>query len=431
MDLNLNNIYSLEAETAVIGAVLIDQEIIDEMVTRLEVRDFYTPTHQHIWSAIVKLYRRNTPIDIVTVTEQLNQQGTIEEVGGVGYLTKLAESIATTANANFYCDIIKKKALRRRGQEIGEKIKSISQQHEYENDEDFLTEVESLALTIRPKESGNIKHIKESRHDYLAYLIEKENIINTGFPSFDKWIGGIGRGWLYILAGRPSVGKTAKVLQMAQGIAAKGVGNVLIFSQEMNRNQLLNRMIAPVTGINANKIRRKELTIEELGIIEAAYKKLERLPLFIEDASNISINHIRSVARQIRRQHGELAAIIVDYLTIMNIHQSPGQTRSQAVGEVTRTAKQIAIELNVPFIMLAQLSREGAKSIEPRLDHLRDSGEIEQDADIVEFLWHDTNDVIPDGKVIQSVIAKGRDVGVNKFRYKFQGWLQRFEELDS
>jgi replicative DNA helicase len=247
--------------------------------------------------------------------------------------------------------------------------------------------------------------------------------------NFDKWMGGIGRGWLYILAARPSVGKTAKALQMSLGIAKQGLGNVLFFSQEMKRNQLFNRLIAQMTGINANKIRRKELTIEQYGEVEEAFKKLEKLPLFIEDASNISISYVRSVARQVKRQHGELAAIVVDYLTIMNIPQIPGQTRSQAVGEVTRTAKKIAIELNVPFIMLAQLSREGAKSLEPRLDHLRDSGEIEQDADVVEFLWEDPNQNHQAGKVIRSIIAKGRDVGINEFRYLFKGWCQKFEEL--
>jgi replicative DNA helicase len=184
-----------------------------------------------------------------------------------------------------------------------------------------LNEIETEAAKIRPKVSGNIKHIKESRYDYLEYLLERDNFIFTGFKGFDKWLGGLGRGWLCILAARPSVGKTAKALQMALGIAGEDVGNVLFFSQEMNRNQLFNRMIASKTGISANRIRRKELEIEEYGKVEEAFKTLENLPLFIEDASNITINHVRSTARQIRRQHGELAAIIVDYLTRLTSRQ--------------------------------------------------------------------------------------------------------------
>ncbi|MEH7115863.1 replicative DNA helicase [Neobacillus vireti] len=430
MILPTSHTYSIEAETSVIGAILYDPEIIDGIIPRLEERDFYNAAHRHIWNGILNLYRKNKPIDIVTVTEQLNKQGLLEDVGGVTYLSQLAGSVPSTANTTYYCNLVKSKALRRRGIEAAEKIRYLSMEQEFENDETFLTAVENQALSIRPKVSGNIKHLSESRYDYMEYLLEKDDFIYTGFKAFDKWMGGIGRGWLYILAARPSVGKTAKAIQMGLGIAKQDKGNVLFFSQEMTRNQLFNRMISSLTLIPANKIRRKELSVEELGKVEDAFKKLEKLPLFIEDASNISIHEIHSIARQIRRQHGKLSAIIVDYLTIMNIPQASGQTRSQAVGEVTRTAKKIAIELNVPFIILAQMSREGAKSLEPRLDHLRDSGEIEQDADVVEFLWHDPNEYHREGKVIQSMIAKGRDVGINKFSYLFKGWCQRFEELE-
>jgi replicative DNA helicase len=430
MILPTSHTYSLEAETSVIGGILLEPDIVDEVLPKLEERDFYNSVHRYIWASMVDLYRKHKPIDLVTVVEQLNQKGILEDIGGVSYLNQLAGSVPTVVNIIHYCEIVKSKALRRRAIEAAEKIRSLSEEQDFENDELFLSEVENQALKIRPTVSGNIKHVSESRYDYLKYLLEKDNFIYTGFRSFDAWMGGIGRGWLFVLAARPSVGKTAKALQMAVGIALQHVGNVLFFSQEMNRNQLFNRMISSITGISANRIRRKELSVEELGRVEDAFKQLEKLPLFIEDASNISIQDVRSVARQIRRQHGELAAIFVDYLTIMKIPQVPNQTRSQAVGEVTRTAKKIAIELNVPFIMLAQLSREGARSTEPRLDHLRDSGEIEQDADVVEFLWHDPEETHQQGKVIQSIIAKGRDVGINKFRYLFKGWIQRFEEFN-
>ncbi len=233
------------------------------------------------WAAIVGLYRNNKPIDLVTVTEQLSQKKIIEEIGGVDYLSKLAGSVPTTANTGFYCDIVKSRALRRRGLEVSEKIKVISDCNEFEEDEKYLNEIERLVLKVRPKTEGNLKHVKETRSDYLGYLLQKDDFIYTGFNNFDKWMGGIGRGWLYILAGRPSVGKTAKALQMAIGIAERNVGNVIIFSQEMTRNQLLNRMISPISAIPANRIRRKELSVAELGKIEAAYKKLEQLPIYI------------------------------------------------------------------------------------------------------------------------------------------------------
>src|SRR5690606_24785028 len=218
----------------------------------------------------------------------------------------------------------------------------------------------------------------QTRKEYFEYLEQKDDFIYTGFKAFDEWMGGIGRGWLYILAGRPSVGKTAKALQMAVGIAQQGAGEVLIWSQEMKRNQLLNRMLSPLSSVNSNRIRRKLIEPWERDKINVAYDTLESLPLHIEDAKNVTIEEVRATARKVKRKHGKLAAIMVDYLTIMKIVQQKGETRSQAVGHVTRTAKQIALELDCPFIMLAQLSRDGKD--EPKLEHLRDSGEIEQDA---------------------------------------------------
>jgi replicative DNA helicase len=217
------------------------------------------------------------------------------------------------------------------------------------------------------------------------------------------------------------------MLQMMKGVAEQGAGEVLLWSQEMKRPQLLSRMMAGAANISSGRIRKKELDSSEMNRMNAAYDELEKLPIHIWDARNVTIEEVRATARKFKRKYGKLGAIVVDYLTIMNIPQHKGETRSQAVGYVTRTAKQIALELDCPFIMLAQLSRDGKD--EPKLEHLRDSGEIEQDADVVEFLWHNPDETHRDGKVIQSIIAKGRDVGVNQFKYLFKGWVQRYEEL--
>lgn len=419
----------IDAEIAVLGSVLLKHDIMDEISPILKHTDFTSIKHELIWKAMTYLYQKNQPIDIVTVSSVLNQYNRIEEIGGVEYLSKLAESVPTTRNAKFYAGIVHSKSLRRKGLDLAEQIKHLAMEQEHENDEEFLNEVEKHAFALRPKINGDMRHISETREGYIEYLRTKDQFIYTGFQNFDQWMGGLGRGWLYILAGRPSVGKTAKALQMALGIANQNVGEVVIFSQEMKREQLINRIISPMTGIHANRIRRKQLDELEFQKVEQAYNKLELLPLHIEDVSGVSIEHVRASARRIKRKHGCLAAIIVDYLTIMNIQQLKGQTRAQSVGEVTRKAKQIALELDCPFIMLAQMSREGARAEEPRLDHLRDSGEIEQDADVVEFLWEDPNETRDAGIVVQSTIAKGRDVGVNKFKYLFKGWIQRFDEL--
>lgn len=223
------------------------------------------------------------------------------------------------------------------------------------------------------------------------------------------------------------------MLQMVRGMAQQEKGEILVWSQEMKREALFNRMIASMTGISANKIRRKTFSDRDLEDITEAYDQLAKLPIHIADSKKVTIEEVRIIARQTKRRRGRIGAIFVDYLTIMDIPQPAGMTRAQAIGEVTKKAKQIAMEIDCPFIMLAQLNRESKKSLKPGLEHLKESGDIEQDADIVEFLWEDPDDIDVGkhfgAKVIQSIIAKGRDIGVNEFRYAFKGWTQEFIEL--
>lgn len=429
MNLYTSQHQAIEAERSVLGAVLLSPNVMDHVHNLLEPRDFTTLSHELVWKGMKYLYRKNQPIDIITLYNMLVTYKRAEEAGGINYLTELASSVPTASHAVEHAKIVQSRAYRRRGIETGEEIIRLTMEQTFENDEDYFQSVEKLALAIRPQVGGDMKHLSETRDEYMNYLLQKDDFIYTGFRAFDEWMGGVGRGWLYILAGRPSVGKTAKALQMAVNIASQDVGQVLIWSQEMKRNQLLNRMLSPITNINGNRIRKKTLEPVEIQFLMGAYDDLQKLPLHIEDAKNVTIEEVRATARNIQRRHGRLGAIFIDYLTIMKIIQQKGETRSQAVGYVTRTAKQVALELDCPIFMLAQLSREGAG--EPKLEHLRDSGEIEQDADVVEFLWHNPDDTHKEGKVIQSVIAKGRDIGVNNFRYVFKGWIQRYEELPS
>lgn len=428
MNLFTDNDQLIKAEQAVLGSVFLDNNVMDDISEILEPRDFSIKSYELIYSAMQYNYNKNRPNDIITIVGQLNQYNRLEDVGGMEHISKISSSAFSSANAKYYAEVVKSNAYRRRGTDAGNRIAQLAADV-HESDEEYLHEIEKIALSVRSQTSGDMKHLSKTRKEYFEYLEQQDDFIFTGFNAFDDWMGGIGRGWLYILAGRPSVGKTAKALQLAVGIAQQDKGEVLIWSQEMKRNQILNRMLSPLSGVNGNRIRRKLIEPWEREKIEAAYDTLESLPLHIEDAKNVTIEEVRSTARQIKRKHGRIGAIMVDYLTIMKINQRKGETRSQAVGHVTRTAKQIALELDCPFIMLAQLSRDGKD--EPKLDHLRDSGEIEQDADIVEFLWHNPEDTNPNGKVIQSIIAKGRDVGVNQFRYLFKGWNQKYEELST
>ena len=407
----------LRAEQSVIGAVLLDNSVLDGL--ELDADDFSTDRHKLLWKTMRYQHERNEPIDIVTLATAAMRYGRLDDIG-IDYITQLASSVYST-NVKQHAQIIQQHARIIKAHDISDKIKEISLTTEQD---EFYDQVDKLILGLRPNTTGKLKGFAETEREFFDYLDTTTSTIKTGLPSFDEWSGGIGRGWLYILAGRPSIGKTAKALQMAQGMAQ--MGNILIWSQEMTFNQLKTRMLSNLSGINYSKIRRKNLDFHDKLRLKETYEKVNKLPIIVEDSGGVTIEHIRSTARQIRRTKGPIAGIFVDYLTKMDIKQEKGQSWSRAVGEVSKKSKWLAQELECPFIMLAQLSREGAKE-EPQLHHLRDSGEIEQDADMVEFLW-EAEEKSLEGVIVNSTIAKGRETGTRKFKYLFKGHIQRYED---
>ena len=423
----------IDSEKAVIGSVLIKNEIMDEIGSILEPYDFMDPIHEIIWKAIDHMYRNDKEINSVSLTEMLTKYDRLREIsGGFEYIHHLISNVLTTEESGYHAKLIKKYSIRRRSSNVGEKIKQLASEY-FDEEEEFYQEVEKLADSIRTNKAEKISSFKDIIGEYENYMITKEDYISTGFGPFDNWAKGIGRGWLYILAARPSLGKTAKMLSMATHIAKQDLGAVIIFSQEMKKEALMNRILANMTAIPLSRFRRKELETIELGKVKEGLNQLQDLPLYILDRGAYSIDQVRSISRQIKRKHGKLAAIFVDYLGIMDIPIRPGQTYAQAVGAVSSKAKSIAMELDCVFVMLSQLNREVEKSTKPSLSHLRDSGSIEQDADVVEFLWHDPKDSEGDDnpleRIIYSTIAKGRDIGLNQFKYIFKGWNQQFKAL--
>ena len=417
----------ITAEQSVLGAVFLEPEVLDEL-TFLEPRDFYSERHRKIFEVMRYLHDRGMAVDVVTVAEEYMRFGRMDDMGGITYLTELATSCPTAANAVHYAKIVRSKAIRRRGVETAMKIANLAHE-DFESDEDYFAAVESLVSDMRPQEDRKMRSFRETREQYFQHLTKKAEFILTGFKQFDDWAHGLWRGWLFVSAGRPSVGKTALALQRLYNVAKQNAGVVLLYSQEMDENQIKDRMIACASGVNYNRIKNKNLTDNELAMIRHYYDELENLPIFIQDSSGVSIDEIRSTARLFKRRYGKIAVIAVDYLQIMSIPQKRGETRAQAIGRVTSAAKQIARDMDCCFMMLSQMTRESEQKKKPQLSDLRESGAIEQDADVVEFLWHDPSDTDPGGKVIQQFIAKGRDIGVNEFRLLFKGWVQRFEEL--
>lgn len=415
-----------DAEQSVLGAIFLDPNVLDD-IHFLEDRDFLDARHQQIFRVIKWLDQRSKPIDITTVAEMYIQHNRSSELS-ISYITQLAAGVPTTSNITHYANMVRSKAIRRRGVVVADQIKELIHE-DFDSDEQYFAKVESLITDMRPQDNGKMQNFAETRRSYFEHL-RSQNIdyMETKFPKFDGWAHGLWRGWLFVSAGRPSVGKTAMLLQRVMGVAQSGP--VLIWSQEMDDNDLKDRMISNMTGIPYAAITNKSLTPKQLGFVEEAYNQLEKLPLYIQDSSGVSIDEVRATARRFKRQYGEIAMIAVDYLQIMHIPQKGNETRAQAIGNVTGAAKQIARDMDCCFMMLSQMTRDSENFKKPTLAHLKESSSIEQDADVVEFLWHDQNDMDPQGKVIQQFIAKGRNIGINEFRLLFRGWKQQFVELD-
>ncbi|MET3507058.1 replicative DNA helicase [Halalkalibacter oceani] len=426
--MNLITANDISAEQSVLGAILLDSNVLDDILF-LEERDFSSKKHQQLYNVIKYLDEQNKPIDLMTVVGEFHKFGQVDEMGGVEYLSKLIDSVPTTSNAAYYAKIVRSKAVRRRGVELAREIERLSGES-FDTDEEYFAAVESAAERIRPQNSGEMESLSQIKEGYFKHLTTPVSRIKTGFGQFDEWSNGLGRTDLFISAGRPSMGKTALLLQRIRNILDNpDCGVVLLWSQEMSKYQIIDRMIASATEIKFPKINQKQLDDFEIEVVRAMYEKLEKKPLFVRDAAGVNIQEVRSISRQFKRRYGKIDLVAVDYLQIMDIPQKKGESRSQAIGNVTRAAKNIAKDMDCPFMLLSQMTRESEQKKKPTLADLKESGSIEQDADVVEFLWEKPDDVMRGGKIVQQFIAKGRNIGINEFRLFFRGYLQRFREL--
>ena len=418
----------IAAEQSVLGAVLLEPDVLDE-ITFLEERDFLTGKHKEIYKVMRHLEKKGTAVDILTISEAYLKFGNIESIGGISYLSQLAASCPTTANVKQHARIIRSKAMERRIKNTAQIIEGMSRE-EYETDEEFFSYVERLVTDLRPEDNAKMLSFSETKSEYYTHLKTPAEFIKTGFKEYDRWAQGLWRGWLFISAGRPSVGKTALALQRIRGVAAQKEGVVLVWSQEMKRDSLKDRMMSAETGIPFQKIKMKNLNDQEQALLDRAYENFEYLPIFMQDSSGVTIDEIKATAKQFKKKYGKVAMIVVDYLQIMSIPQTKGDTRALAIGRVTGQAKQIAMDLNCCFMMLSQMSRESEKggNRRPQLSDLKESSSIEQDADVVEFLWSE-GERTSQGKIINQTFAKGRDIGVNEFKLLFLNWKQKFTEV--
>ncbi|MCR8658511.1 replicative DNA helicase [Paenibacillus endoradicis] len=430
---------NMEAEQAVIGAALLQAEALITALERVKSEDFYSSAHQLIFEAMIDLGENSQPIDLVTLTAQLQDKGMLEEVGGVSYLAKLANSVPTAANVEYYAQIVEEKSMLRRLIRTATNIVSDG----YANAEDItslLSDAEKKILEIsnRRSSSGFI-----SIRDVLMEVFEKVEFlyanrggtsgIPSGFVDLDRMTAGFQRSDLIIVAARPSVGKTAFALNIAQNVGVRAKETVAIFSLEMSAAQLVQRMICAEANVDATRMRTGNLETDDWEKLTMAIGALSEAEIFIDDTPGITVAEIRAKCRRLKKEKG-LGMILIDYLQLISGRGKAGENRQQEVSEISRTLKQIARELEVPVIALSQLSRgvEQRQDKRPMMSDLRESGSIEQDADIVSFLYRDDYyDKESEKKnIIEIIIAKQRNGPVGTVELVFLKNFNKFVNLD-
>lgn len=439
---------ALELEEAVLGAMLIDKKGVDEVIDLIQPEAFYKAAHQTIFEAIFQLFQDSQPIDLLTVSSELRKKGKLESVGGEFYLVQLSQRVASSAHIEFHARIILQKFIQRSLIKISNEI--IESAYKESTDVfDLLDEAESKLYDVT---QGNIKKSSESAQNLVLEAKKKiEEIskrdglsgVSTGFEKLDKLTSGWQPSDLIIIAARPGMGKTALTLSMARNIAVTKQIPVAFFSLEMSSIQLITRLISSETGLSSEKLRTGKLADHEWQQLNVKVTDLEKAPLFIDDTPSLSIFDLRAKARRLASQHG-IKLIVVDYLQLMTAGTSNKTgNREQEISTISRNLKALAKELDIPVIALSQLSRAvetrgGTKR--PMLSDLRESGAIEQDADIVSFIYRpeyynidewDDDERSPSQGQAEFIVAKHRNGGLDNIRLKFIGHLGKFEDLDN
>lgn len=388
---------NLEAEQSVLGAMLIDAEAVPKVANLLHPEDFYADKHQQLYSAIITLFNRGEPVDLITIQDELRNRGQLESVGGLTYLTSLINLVPTTANAEQYAMIVEQKATLRRLQVVARKI--VDECYGADDMEATLTEAEKavFAVTQRRNTKG-YTHIKDAlvdaygRLEFLYSSKGKTTGVTSGFRDLDQMSSGFQKSDLIIIAARPSVGKTAFTLNVARNAAVIGKAKVMFFSLEMSAEQLAMRLLASEAAVDGHRLRTGQLQDQDWQRLGTGLATLAEADIFIDDTPNCSLPDLRAKARRVAQEHG-LDMIVIDYLQLMTVPTRAGQqaNRQQEISEISRSLKALARELNVPVIALSQLSRsvEQRQDKRPMLSDLRESGAIEQDADMVAFLYRD------------------------------------------
>lgn len=429
--------FSLEAEQSVLGAMFLEREAVLVAAEILQPEDFYRDAHRYIFEAILDLEERGQPADLVTVTETLRQQGRLDDVGGLAFVTTLAESVPTAANVEYYARIVEEKAILRRL--IREATRIIQNSYEASTEAAaILDDAEQAILRISQyrNQSGfmAIKDLISAAYDRIEFLYQNKGGVTgipTGFKDLDRLTAGLQPSDLIVVAARPSMGKTSFALNVALHVALEAKIPVAIFSLEMSREQLIQRMLSSEAGIDGQRLRTGFLDEEDWLLLTTAMARLSEAPIFIDDTPSITVMDIRAKARRLVQERGQ-ALILLDYLQLVNSRRA-FESRQQEITEISRGLKALARELQVPVVALSQLSRavEQRQDKRPVLSDLRESGAIEQDADVVAFIYRDEyyNPDTEKKGIAEIIIGKQRNGPTGLVQLAFLKDSMRFRDL--
>jgi replicative DNA helicase len=427
--------HSREAEESVIGAVLLSEEAVNEVMDRIHPEDFYVPAHQAIFESMRELFDSNQAIDAVTVSESLRRRGELEKIGGVTYLTRLVDIVPSTSNIVYYAGIVEEHAKRRELIRAGATVTDVA----FDIDEEIasvLDRAEQVVLAVAEKRSSQtLLEVGPMFSDVLEHieLMEQRGTeltgLATGFVDLDKKLAGLQPANLVIIAGRPAMGKSSLALNIATNAASTG-DPVAIFSLEMSKEEIVHRILSSVGKVDSMKLRSGQLGPLWQRVVDAA-GVMYKSPIYIDDSPVVTVTDIRAKCRRLKRKKG-LSLIVVDYLQLMEAHG--GENRQQEIAQISRNLKNLARELDVPIIAASQLNRslESREDKRPRLSDLRESGSLEQDADVVMFVYrheyYHPEDQEKKG-IAEVIVAKHRAGSTGPVELTFQPEFTRFANL--
>jgi len=428
---------NLDAERSILGAILVDNHALNAAIEALKAEDFFLPQHRHVFTQMIALGEAQQAIDLVTLTEELHRRGELEAAGGAPYLASLVDGVPRVSNVEHYARIVKEKAILRNLIHATHNI----QQRAFDGEDGADTILDNAESSIFALAEDRVKagliSIKDVVHDSFDRLEkifrEGKSItgISTGYGELDKLLSGLQPSELIILAARPSQGKTALALNMAENIAIRGGLPVAVFSLEMSKESLLQRLVASVAQVDAHKFRTGHLSREDWRRMTEALSTMSSAPLWVDDAGSTSVLEIGAKARRLKRDKG-LSLLIVDYLQLIT-GRGRFNSRQEEVASISRGLKGLAKELQIPVLVLSQLTRAPERDERgPQLSDLRESGAIEQDADVVIFIYRPNiykMDATPEERdLAEIIIGKQRNGPTDKVKFVFRSRLTRFEE---